>query len=210
MRIVRRPRAHLVASLMVLIVLAGCVEPGPLQLRRSQDAAGFRRKLRRICRDGAPFPVELDRFPSTCSSSRHTTCGRRRPLPIWSRWRSGSASFPASRWSGASPGRRVNPLEQARATYQAGEVGNKLDDASNQINDHTGDLDRLANGADQLADGLGDVRGQVSSGHRQRPRPGRRAHVHAGPIRRRQDAQGQSTTPPNWSPACARSATPSA
>ena len=35
-------------------------------------------------------------------------------------------------------------LEQARATYQAGEVGNQLGDASHLINGRTGDLNQLA------------------------------------------------------------------
>ena len=35
-----------------------CRRPGSLQLRRSQDAAGFGREHPRICRDGPTFPVE--------------------------------------------------------------------------------------------------------------------------------------------------------
>ena len=53
-------------------------------------------------------------------------------------------------------------LEQARATYQAGEVGNQLGGASNLINGSTGDLNRLASGANQLATGLGTERGQIN------------------------------------------------
>ena len=49
------------------------------------------------------------------------------------------------------------------ATYQAGEVGKRLDDGANLITGHSGDLNKLANGADTLADSLGDVRGQVGS-----------------------------------------------
>lgn len=52
-------------------------------------------------------------------------------------------------------------LEQVRATHQAGQVGNQLGDASRMINDHTGDLNRLASGANLLADTLGDVSIQV-------------------------------------------------
>jgi RND superfamily putative drug exporter len=52
-------------------------------------------------------------------------------------------------------------LEQARATYQAGEVGSQLGDASGIITQRTGDLNRLASGAGDLANNLGDVRGQV-------------------------------------------------
>ena len=56
----------------------------------------------------------------------------------------------------------MSPLEQARATYQAGEVGNQLGGASNLINGSTGDLNQLASGADQMADGLRDARGQIN------------------------------------------------
>jgi RND superfamily putative drug exporter len=53
-------------------------------------------------------------------------------------------------------------LEQAKLSYQAGEVGSRLDDASRQIADHDGDLDQLTGGANLLADSLGDVRTQIS------------------------------------------------
>jgi RND superfamily putative drug exporter len=52
-------------------------------------------------------------------------------------------------------------LEQARLAWQAGEVGNKLGDASQQINGHTNDLNTMSDGAKQLADALGDLRNQV-------------------------------------------------
>ena len=55
------------------------------------------------------------------------------------------------------------PLELARATYQAGQVGKQLGAGANQITDHAGDLNRLASGAGQLADKLGDVRTQVGA-----------------------------------------------
>ena len=54
------------------------------------------------------------------------------------------------------------PLEQTKVSYQAGEVGGKLDEASSVIHDHGGDMDKLANGANQLADALAQVRGQVN------------------------------------------------
>ena len=52
-------------------------------------------------------------------------------------------------------------LEQARLSFQAGEVGIRMSDAANQIQSSTGDLDRLNQGAGQLASALGTVRGQV-------------------------------------------------
>ncbi len=45
--------------------------------------------------------------------------------------------------------------------WQAGEVGDKLGDASQQINGHTDDLNTMSDGAKQLADALGDFRNQV-------------------------------------------------
>ena len=50
-----------------------------------------------------------------------------------------------------------------RATYQAGIVGDRLAAGSAQIGERTGDLNRLAAGADTLADSLGDVRAQVNT-----------------------------------------------
>ena len=58
--------------------------------------------------------------------------------------------------------------KQFRATYQAGAIGTLLAGGSNLINDHTNDLNRLAEGAGTLADNLGDVRGQVTA-RRQHP-----------------------------------------
>jgi len=52
-------------------------------------------------------------------------------------------------------------LKEARATYQAGEVGARLGSAASLISENTDDLDLLANGANALADRLGDVRGEV-------------------------------------------------
>ena len=54
------------------------------------------------------------------------------------------------------------PLEQTKVSFQAGEVGSKLDEAASQIQNHGGDLDKLVNGADQLADALAQMR---DSGH---------------------------------------------
>ncbi|MGB7870460.1 MAG: MMPL family transporter, partial [Mycobacterium sp.] len=55
-----------------------------------------------------------------------------------------------------------NVPEQFRATYQAGAIGTFLAGGSTLINDHTNDLNRLAQGAGTLADNLVDVRGQVN------------------------------------------------
>ena len=55
------------------------------------------------------------------------------------------------------------PLDQAKLSYQAGQVGDALHGASTQITDKTNDLDALTNGADKLASTLASVRDQVNS-----------------------------------------------
>jgi putative drug exporter of the RND superfamily len=54
------------------------------------------------------------------------------------------------------------PLDQAKMSYQAGQVGSNLENASTQISSRTNDLDALSNGARQLADSLAKVRDQVN------------------------------------------------
>ncbi len=54
------------------------------------------------------------------------------------------------------------PIEQTKVSYQAGEVGSKLQDASSQISDKSNDLDSLSGGAHQLASSLATVRDQVN------------------------------------------------
>lgn len=52
-------------------------------------------------------------------------------------------------------------LEQAKTTYQAGEVGSKLGDASNLIHANDDNLTLLSGGAGKMADVLGQIRTQV-------------------------------------------------
>ena len=54
-------------------------------------------------------------------------------------------------------------LEQAKATFQAGEVGGKLNEASNLIQANDGNLARLTDGAYQLASALNQIRDQVNT-----------------------------------------------
>lgn len=52
-------------------------------------------------------------------------------------------------------------LEQAKTSYQAGEVGTKLGDASNLIHSNDDNLNLLSGGAGKMADVLGQIRTQV-------------------------------------------------
>ena len=158
--IVRRPKTHLVASLIVLAILASCASlarynyddrktlPGSVE-----SAAGYAAMARHFPLDSLipeyifiQSPHDL-RTPKALADLEEMA-RRVSQLPDVAMVRG------ITRPMGES-------LEQAGLAYQAGEVGSKLNDASQQINGHTNDLNMLTNGADQLANSLGDVRNQV-------------------------------------------------
>jgi RND superfamily putative drug exporter len=158
--IVRRPKAHLVASLLVLIILAGCASlvrynyddrktlPDSVESNLGYAAMGRHFPLNSTIPQYLFIQSPHDLRTPTALADLEQMAQRVSQLP-------GIATVRGiTRPTGES-------LEQARATYQAGQVGDKLNDASKQITDRTGDLNLLANGANDLANSLGDVRGQV-------------------------------------------------
>lgn len=159
-RIVRRPKANLIASVLVLIVLASCAG----LVRYNYDD-------RKALRTSAPSSIgyaALDRhFPVNQSIPQYILVQSPRDLRTpkaladleqmadrVSQLPNVAAVSGITRPTGNVP-------EQFRATYQAGAIGTLLLDGSTLIKDHTGDLNRLVAGAGTLADNLGNVRGQV-------------------------------------------------
>ncbi|MGC2655442.1 MAG: MMPL family RND transporter [Mycobacterium sp.] len=157
-RIVRRPKIHLVASLLVLILLASCASLA----RYNYDD---RKTLPRRVESGIGY-IAMDRhFPINESIPQYLVIQSphdlRTPTALadLEQMAQRISQLPGvamvrgiTRPTGQSP-------EEARATFQAGMVGDKLHDASGAITDHTGDLTTLTKGANQLADSLGDIRG---------------------------------------------------
>ncbi len=160
-RIVRRPKAHLVASVLVLIILASCAG----LVRYNYDD-------RKALRSSAPSSIgyaALDRhFPVNQSIPEYILVQSphdlRTPQALAdleqmadrvSQLPNIAAVSGITRPSGNVP-------EQFRATYQAGAVGTFLASGSTLINDHANDLNRLVEGAGTLADNLGAARSQVS------------------------------------------------
>lgn len=159
-RIVRRPGIHLVASLMVLITLATC--------------AGFahynyddRKTLPSSVESTAGYEVMAQHFPLDSIIPQYLFIQSPQDL------RNPKALADMEQMAqriGQLPGISMvrgitrptgESLEQARLAWQAGQVGDKLGDASQQINGHTNDLNTMADGANQLADALGGLRIQV-------------------------------------------------
>jgi len=160
-RIVRRPRAHLVASLMVLAILAGCASLARYNyddrktLPASVESASGFAALDRHLPVNSILPQYLfiqsphDLRTPEALADLELMAGRVAQVPDVAMVRGMTRPLGDS-------------LEQTKATWQAGVVGGKLDDASRQIAERDGDLNKLTGGADQLAGALGDVRNQVS------------------------------------------------
>lgn len=160
-RIVRRPKVHLVASVLVLIVLASCAG----LVRYNYDD-------RKALPPSAPSSLgyaALDRhFPVNQSIPEYILV--QSPHDLRTPQALADLEQMADRVS-QLPNIAVvsgitrptgNVPEQFRATYQAGAIGTFLAGGSTLISDHTNDLNRLVQGAGTLADSLGDVRGQVN------------------------------------------------
>ncbi|WIM88718.1 RND family transporter [Candidatus Mycobacterium wuenschmannii] len=159
-RIVRRPRIHLVASLLILITLAVC--SGYAHYNYDD-----RKTLPSSVESAAGYDVMAQHFPLDTIIPQYLFI--QSPRDMRDPKMLADLEQMAQRVSQLSNVAMVRgitrptgeSLEQARLAWQAGEVGNKLGDASQQINGHTGDLDTMTDGANQLANALGDLRSQV-------------------------------------------------
>lgn len=160
-RVVRRPRIHLAGSLVVLIALASCTTV----MRFNYD-------------DLKTMPASVDSSKGYDAMNRHFPMNALTPMVLFIK-SSHDLRTPAALADLEQMANRVaqlpditmvrgltrpsgETLEQTKVSYQAGEVGSKLDDASNQIANHGDDLDKLVNGSNQLADALAQLRDQVT------------------------------------------------
>ncbi|MEV3904270.1 RND family transporter [Mycobacterium sp. NPDC050551] len=158
---VRRPTPRLVASLLVLLILAGCAG----LLRFNYD-------------DRKTLPADSESNLGYAAMDRHFALNSTIPQYIYIESPHDLRS-PQALADLEQMAQRVSQLpnieavrgitrptgqslEQARVSYQAGEVGGKLSDASGLIDDRRADLDLLTNGANEMATNLGDIRGGVN------------------------------------------------
>ena len=160
-RIVRRPVPHLVASLLVLVLLAGAA----VFARYNYDD-------RKVVDASAPssvgyaaverhFPINQSIPEYILIQSPHDLRTPRGMADL-EQMASRVAQLPGvGLVSGISRPLGEVPAE-FRATFQAGLVGTRLADGSTQIDQRSGDLNRLAAGANTLASSLADVRTQIN------------------------------------------------
>ena len=159
-RIVRRPKAHLVASLLVLAILAGCA-----------GLVHYNYDDRKAVGPSAPSSIgyaALERhFPISQAVPEYILVQSPRDLRTpqaladLEQMAQRVSQLPnIGLVSGLTRPTGVVPQE-FRATYQAGIVGDRMAAGSAVISDNTKDLNRLEKGAGTLAANLGDVRAQI-------------------------------------------------
>jgi RND superfamily putative drug exporter len=159
-RIVRRPKIHLVASLMILITLAVC--SGYAHYNYDD-----RKTLPSSVESTAGYEVMAQHFPLDTIIPQYLFIQSPRDmrdpkvLADLEQMAQRVSQLPSIALVRGITRPTGESLEQARLAWQAGEVGNKLGDASQQINGHTNDLDTMTDGANQLANALSDLRSQV-------------------------------------------------
>ena len=108
-RIVREPKVHLVASLLVLVILASCVS---LVHYNYDDRKALPPAIESTLGYGVigqHFPVNSSHPAVPPRRIAARPAHARRPSPTSNRWRTESANCPASTWSGASRDRPVSP-----------------------------------------------------------------------------------------------------
>jgi RND superfamily putative drug exporter len=160
-RIVRRPKTHLVASVLVLIVLASCAS----LVRYNYDD---RKALRPSAASSVGYAALERHFPISQLIPEYILV--RSPRDLRTPQALADLEQMAQRVSQLPNIALVSGItrpigvvpQEFRATYQAGIVGDRLAGGSAQISDRTDDLNRLASGANTLADNLGDVRAQIN------------------------------------------------
>lgn len=160
-RIVRRPRLHLVASVLVLILLASCV--GLARYNYDDRKAVAASEPSSVGYAALERHFDLNQsIPSYVLVQSPRNLRTPQALADLEQMAERITQLPdIAMVSGITRPLGVVPPE-FRATYQAGLVGDRLATGSSMIAENTGDLNRLAKGADTLATGLGDVRGQVN------------------------------------------------
>jgi RND superfamily putative drug exporter len=159
-QLVRRPKAHLLVSLSVLIALAGCaalLKPtfnDRLQLPLSAPSnVGFTTMADHFSTNALLPEYIYVRSPHDLRTSRALA-----DLDQMAQRVSQLPDIVAVRGITRPTGQ---PLDQTKLSVQAGAVGSKLQDASTQIGDRTEDLNALTRGADELAAALAQIRDEI-------------------------------------------------
>ncbi len=159
-RIVRRPAAHLVVSLLILLALASTAALAHYNYDDRKALPVTTASIQGYEAIGRHFPLNAS-LPQYVLVQSPQDLRTSRALADMEQMAYRISQLPdidivrgITRPTGES-------LEQARLSFQAGEVGSRLGDTSGLISSRDTELNMLASGADQIADALGSVRGQL-------------------------------------------------
>lgn len=161
-QLVRRPKAHLFASLSVLIALGACA----LMMRPTFND---RMQLSPSAESNQGYTEMAEHFSTSALLPEYiyirSPHDLRNPqaLADMEQMAQRVAQLPNITSVRGITRPTGQPLDQTKVSYQAGEVGSKLEDASSQISSKTTDLDALSSGAQKLADTLASIRDQIQS-----------------------------------------------
>ena len=163
--IVRKPKSHLFVSLTILIALGACA----LFMHPTYND---RMQLPGSAESNLGYSAMADHFSTSALLPEyiyiHSPHDLRNPqaLADMDQMAQRVAQLPNVAAVRGVTRPTGQPIEQTKVSYQAGEVGSKLEDASSQISDKSSDLDKLSGGAHQLASSLATVRDQVNGAGR--------------------------------------------
>ena len=160
-RVVRRPRAYLAASLALLLALAACAS----LVRYNYDD----RKVLPAAMESSIGYAMLDKhfegnhtIPQYLVIQSPHDLRNPRALAELDQLAQRVSQIPGIHAVRGVTRPTGETIPQAKATYQAGKVGEELAGASGLIAQRSSDLNRLSSGARELASSLGDVQGQVN------------------------------------------------
>jgi RND superfamily putative drug exporter len=160
-RVVRRPTTYLAASLVVLIALAACTTLARFNYDDRKQLSGSVESSVGYAALERHFPVNQT-IPEYLFIQSPHDLRTPRGLADLEQMAQRVSQIPGIAMVRGVTRPTGQSLEAARATYQAGQIGQQLAAGADSIGGRTGDLNRLSSGADLLADKLGDVRTQVS------------------------------------------------
>ena len=159
-RIVRRPAAYLVASLLILVALAASSTLARYNYDDRKALPIDTASIQGYDAIGRHFPVNASLPQYVLIRSPHDL---RTPeaLADMEQMAYRISQIPDIELVRGITRPTGESFEKARLSFQAGEVGSRLGEASGQISGNDAQLNLLASGADQIADTLGVIRGQL-------------------------------------------------
>jgi RND superfamily putative drug exporter len=160
--LVRRPVTYLAVSLVILAVLATCGLFVKFNWDESETMSSSVPSNRGYAALSAHFPLN-ETIPQYLVISSPHDLRTSQALADLEQLAQRVAQVPDMGTVRGITRPEGHPPEQANVAYQAGEVGARLHDAAVSIQASRANLDRLANGSQQLANSLAEVRANVNA-----------------------------------------------